>query len=358
MTLGTLADAPEAAPRRRNAPASNCEPGHEAHTESGNTSVVDVAGPQDGSVTAHTLLGVNETTTVLANTVTSGGIIANSGNPSSSTSVQSPSSGGHGFFHHARDFTVQGGTFNDIGRDLRIIVNNYGSAPADTATKSDSKSAFPGVSNCVSTDLRLAQGQLTNDAHPRHVTSKVARKFSMRWRYFFNGIENQHVCVLHGLGGVGKTQIAYQFVETCAKEHRFSEVFLVDASNVDTITTDLSNISLGKNIGQSADEALRWLANQHHEWLVLFNNADDVKLDLFDFFPPCSHGNILITTRNPELSIHAPDASFKITDLEPEEATDLLLAMVARNKMVTGSEHDQAAAIVKVRISHHFLNPE
>ncbi|GLB39734.1 putative patatin-like phospholipase [Lyophyllum shimeji] len=335
MTLGTRADAPEAAPHHRNAPASDCEPDHEAHTESSNTSAFDVTGPRDGSVTAHASLGVNETTTVLADTVTSGGITTNSGNPSSSTSVQSPSSGGHGFFHRARDFTLQGGTLNDIGRDLRIVVNNYGSGPADTVTKSDSKNAT--YKRCPP-PTRYFKGR-------QKILDEMAA-------YFFNGIENQHVCVLHGLGGVGKTQIAYQFVETCAKDHRFSEAFFVNASTADTITTDLSNISLSKNIGKSADEALCWLAGQHHKWLVLFNNADDVKLKLFDFFPSCSHGNILITTRNPELSIYAPDASIEITDLEPEEATDLLLAMVAPNKMVTGSAQDQAAAITKELFYH------
>ncbi|GLB39517.1 putative patatin-like phospholipase [Lyophyllum shimeji] len=333
MTLGNLTDAPGAAPRRRNAPASDYDPDHEAHTESSATSAVDVASPQDGSVTAHALLGVNETTTVLANTVTSGSITTNSGNPSSSTSVQPPSSGGRGFFHHAHGVNLQGGTYIETGRDF--VVNNYGSAPADTVTRSDSKKAT--YKRCPP-PTRYFKGR-------QKILAEMAA-------YFFNGVENQHVCVLHGLGGVGKTQIAYQFVETYAKEHRFPEVFLVDASNIDTITMDLSNISLGKNIGKSADEALRWLADQHHEWLVLFNNADDIKLNLFEFFPPCSHGNILITTRNPELSVHAPDARFKITDLEPEEATDLLLTMVAPTKVVTGFEHDQAAAIVKELFYH------
>ncbi|GLB39640.1 hypothetical protein LshimejAT787_0701500 [Lyophyllum shimeji] len=331
MTLGTRTDVLEAAPHRRNAPASDYEADHEAHTESSNTSAVNVTGPQDSSVTAHASLGVNETTTALANTVMSGGITTNSGNPSSSTLVQSPSAGGHGFFHQAQKFTIRNGTFYNIGGNLI----NYGSAPADTVTKSESRKAT--YKRCPPPTRYFKGRQKTLD--------EMAA-------YFFNGIENQHVCVLHGLGGVGKTQIAYRFVETCAKEHRFSEVFLVDASNVDTITTDLSNISLGKNIGKSADEALRWLADQHHEWLVLFNNADDVKLNLFEFFPPCSHGNILITTRNPELSIHAPDASIEITDLEPEEAKDLLLTMAAPNKMVTGSAQDQAAAIAKELFYH------
>ncbi|KAJ7262824.1 hypothetical protein C8J57DRAFT_1333874 [Mycena rebaudengoi] len=42
-------------------------------------------------------------------------------------------------------------------------------------------------------------------------------------------------------------------------------------------------------------ESLLWLAQQCEEWLLVFNNADDVNLNLAQFFPSCSHGNILIT---------------------------------------------------------------
>ena len=36
--------------------------------------------------------------------------------------------------------------------------------------------------------------------------------------YFFNGSRNQHIFVLYGLGGAGKTQIAFKFVEMCQGE--------------------------------------------------------------------------------------------------------------------------------------------
>ena len=35
---------------------------------------------------------------------------------------------------------------------------------------------------------------------------------------FFNGSRNQHMFVLYGLGGAGKTQIALKFVEICQGE--------------------------------------------------------------------------------------------------------------------------------------------
>ena len=36
--------------------------------------------------------------------------------------------------------------------------------------------------------------------------------------YFFNDSQNQHIFVLYGLGGAGKTQIALKFIEMCQDE--------------------------------------------------------------------------------------------------------------------------------------------
>ena len=36
--------------------------------------------------------------------------------------------------------------------------------------------------------------------------------------FFFNGSQKQHVFVLYGLGGAGKTQIALKFIEICQNE--------------------------------------------------------------------------------------------------------------------------------------------
>ena len=79
---------------------------------------------------------------------------------------------------------------------------------------------------------------------------------------------------------------------------RFSNVYFVDASTTNTIDTDLTNIALGKGIGDSMKNTVDWLATQDEEWLLLLNNADDPAMDLRDYFPHCSHGNILITSRN------------------------------------------------------------
>ncbi|KAJ7265189.1 hypothetical protein C8J57DRAFT_1622277, partial [Mycena rebaudengoi] len=131
--------------------------------------------------------------------------------------------------------------------------------------------------------------------------------------------------LLHGLGGAGKTQICLKFLDESDK-YRFTDMFFLDASTIETITSGLKNIALTGSLGSEADDASRWLASSQNEWLLIFDNADDPSINLFNYFPPSSRGNILITSRNPELSVHAPDAHHRISDMEEQDAMGLLLA--------------------------------
>ncbi|KAF8218156.1 hypothetical protein K438DRAFT_1462197, partial [Mycena galopus ATCC 62051] len=81
------------------------------------------------------------------------------------------------------------------------------------------------------------------------------------------------------------------------------------------------------------------------EWLLLFDNADDPNIDLFPFFPRCTHGNIIITSRNPELVVHGPRSYSKIGDMDENSAIDLLLMRAARDK--TAENMKMASEIVK-----------
>jgi len=98
----------------------------------------------------------------------------------------------------------------------------------------------------------------------------------------------------------------------------FSDVFFIDATTAQTIDADL------KNIG---------------------DNADDTTLDLSQFFPSCSHGNILITSRNRETIIHAPDFNSHVGSLTPKDARDLLLGII--KQVITDETRVLAEVIVK-----------
>ena len=108
-------------------------------------------------------------------------------------------------------------------------------------------------------------------------------------------------------------------------------------------------------IEESVGACQRWLASQHGQnWLLFFDNADDVHLNLAAFFPPCRFGNILVTTRNPHLSIHTgEDGNAKIANMDPEDAKYLLLSMSQSEK--NNKNEKLAELIVKVLFTICFF---
>ncbi|KAJ7448707.1 hypothetical protein FB451DRAFT_1147414 [Mycena latifolia] len=141
--------------------------------------------------------------------------------------------------------------------------------------------------------------------------------------YFNTSIGRRHIFLLHGLGGSGKSQIAFKFVEQ--HQPRFQDVYFVDSSSQQTIENDLATLALAKKVGKTFQDSLLWLSNQHTEWLIVFNNANDINLNLVQYFPSGSHGNILITSQNPDLRQLA-QATYKVEQMALEEAINLLLS--------------------------------
>ncbi|KAJ7711879.1 P-loop containing nucleoside triphosphate hydrolase protein [Mycena metata] len=160
--------------------------------------------------------------------------------------------------------------------------------------------------------------------------------------YFAQDIRKQGIYVLHGLGGAGKTQIALKFIQDSSC---FTNIFFVDASTIDTIDTGFKNIAKLKSVGDSSNDAVKWLVAQHEDWLVFFDNADDSKLDLHKFLPKCNHGNIIITSRNPELRVYGSHSP--VSGLEEGDAIALLLKSGAVPQ-ITSDDEKTAADIVKV----------
>jgi hypothetical protein len=132
----------------------------------------------------------------------------------------------------------------------------------------------------------------------------------------------------------------------------FSSAFLIDSSNIETIDTGLMNIAVMKEIGDSSQATIQWLACKHEEWLLLFDSADEPSIDLHKFLPQCSHGNIIITSRNPGLCVYA-GASSHVSDMEEDEAVELLCRSAALG--LTLKNRAAAAAIVKVGLRNVLL---
>ncbi|EON65745.1 hypothetical protein W97_04984 [Coniosporium apollinis CBS 100218] len=156
------------------------------------------------------------------------------------------------------------------------------------------------------------------------------------------------VFVVHGLGGIGKTQLAVEFAR---KHHsRYSAVFWLDGSSKDRLKQSFVDIAYRLPRDQvTADAAealkhsnidfdvvvggvLRWLSlpsNQH--WLLIIDNVDRDHLnkekdpqtyDVKESFPPADHGSILITSRLAGLERHGD--GLKVDKVDDEQAKVIL----------------------------------
>ncbi|KAJ7615443.1 hypothetical protein FB45DRAFT_243892 [Roridomyces roridus] len=115
-------------------------------------------------------------------------------------------------------------------------------------------------------------------------------------QYFSQEPKKRRIFVLHGLGGSGKTQVALKFLESCNEDTR---QFFVNASSSDNLNTSFMNIAISQGFGKTAEAGHQWLISKHKKWTLLFDNADNPKLKLWPFFPQCTHGKIIVTSRKP-----------------------------------------------------------
>ena len=141
----------------------------------------------------------------------------------------------------------------------------------------------------------LAGNWLPHDPNPyftgrEEILARLQKEFASRSRI-----------ALGGIAGVGKTEIAIQYVHLHAAE--YDHVFWVNAETRSLLISGLTRIAavLGLRTADDGDEdtavarVREWLS-LHQKWMLVFDNADDLA-EVREFFPPGRFGHILLTTR-------------------------------------------------------------
>jgi hypothetical protein len=100
-------------------------------------------------------------------------------------------------------------------------------------------------------------------------------------------------------------------------------VYFLDVSSKETLEADLQ--ALVQSQSDVYTDALLWLASTKKDWLIIMDNADDPSLEISLFLPRCSHGHVIITTRDRHREILAPISTHAVDGLPLEESTTLLL---------------------------------
>ncbi len=134
--------------------------------------------------------------------------------------------------------------------------------------------------------------------------------------------------LLQGLGGIGKTQLAVEYVKQ--QRDAYPAIFWLNGKSEDMLKQSFKNMAErlfdqfpsstllrtaaeSKDADQVAEAMKRWLSVKgNNQWLMVFDNVDNPKLpgikdpqayNIKSYFPEAHQGFILITTRSSQLKI-------------------------------------------------------
>ncbi|HLZ62910.1 MAG TPA: FxSxx-COOH system tetratricopeptide repeat protein, partial [Ktedonosporobacter sp.] len=158
---------------------------------------------------------------------------------------------------------------------------------------------------------------------------------------------------LHGLGGVGKTQIALEYAYRHALEYR--AVFWIGAETEEQIVSSLLRIAEVLQLPGREDKGQqrvvaavqRWLS-VHGQWLLIWDNVEDLDL-LQRFLPSTRSGAMLLTTRN-----QAPGTLARGMDLSPMEQEEGMLFLLRRAKVLEPDAASQQMGQFALQMPHQY----
>lgn len=149
---------------------------------------------------------------------------------------------------------------------------------------------------------------------------------------------------LHGLGGVGKTQLALEYAYRFAPDYDL--VWWVRSEDPVTLASNYAGLAvkLGLPEAGAADQeaqvvAVRNCLGQRQKWLLIFDNAA-VLQDLTVYRPQGGGGQVLITSRNPVWGGVARPLDVRVWDRD--ESVAFILKRTS-NDLTAGPEEKAAA---------------
>ncbi|MCJ1245931.1 hypothetical protein MMC30_003135 [Trapelia coarctata] len=166
--------------------------------------------------------------------------------------------------------------------------------------------------------------------------------------------------VIHGLGGVGRTQLAIEY----SRRHKdsYTSIFWLDGKTEESLLQSILSIAPRLSREQIPDfepteskgmeetkrsvmTVLKWFAlDRNNDWLLIYDNIDKTSYgagdddarslasyNIQDYLPPGDNGAIVVTTRLERLVDLGVDTSIKLRILSLEEGLALLQKTSRKN---------------------------
>jgi NB-ARC domain-containing protein len=207
-------------------------------------------------------------------------------------------------------------------------------------------------------DFSVAFG-LSDVPEVEHFVAREDELVEMHGTLCGNG--SRHTVVLHGLGGIGKTQLTIAY----AKQHKdnYSAVFWLNIKDEDSLkrsfskaakqilrehpsVSRLSSVDIKENFDEVIDAVKAWLSLPNNtRWLMIYDNYDNPKLpgntdpvavDIRNYLPESYHGSVIITTRSSEVKIGHCIRIKKLEDMR--DSVKILLNASRRKDLIDGKD--------------------
>ncbi|KAI9682556.1 MAG: hypothetical protein M1822_006854 [Bathelium mastoideum] len=174
-----------------------------------------------------------------------------------------------------------------------------------------------------------------------------------------HGHSTRSTVVLHGLGGMGKTQLAIAYAQR--HKEKYTAIFWINTSDEDSLK--LSFLDVARQIARDQPEASvlasvdmenlddmvnavkTWLSlSKNTHWLLIYDNYDNPRLsgnndrstlDLRRFLPESDHGSIIVTTRSSKVTLGRRMQLKKLVDIK--HGLEILSNASGRHEIANGT---------------------
>jgi len=189
--------------------------------------------------------------------------------------------------------------------------------------------SVPLVRSSPPTEERRAGDPAVWNVQPRNpsFTGRARELAALHQRLTTEGATAVLPEALHGLGGVGKTQIAIEYVHQHAPE--YDVIWWISAERPEQIRQSLTQLgaALGLETGGEQEITIATVLSAlgsgrpYRRWMLVFDNAEDPDT-VRRFFPAQNTGRILVTSRNAQWGRIARTVDIDV--FSTEESIELL----------------------------------
>ena len=150
---------------------------------------------------------------------------------------------------------------------------------------------------------------------------------------------------ISGLGGIGKTQVAIEYIQRFKSEYR--DIFWIRCDTPAALTASISEMAERLDLpdrqqGRAIAAVRNWL-EKTEGWFLVFDAADNLD-NLRDVWPESLNGHILVTSRNPIMHAVGIASPLELHPMKEDEALKFLQVRAGREP----TDHTELAAATEL----------